>query len=58
VAAAALIGAMGATATEAAPRPVKEFAISVSEVEHELYPGGPKIQAWGFNQQVRHAPAS
>lgn len=43
----------GQTATEGAPaRPVKEFSISVAETEHELYPGGPKIQAWAFNGQV------
>lgn len=33
-------------------RPVKEFSISVAETQHELYPGGPKIQAWAFNGQV------
>lgn len=33
-------------------RPVKEFFIEVSEIEHELYPGGPKIMAWAFNGQV------
>jgi FtsP/CotA-like multicopper oxidase with cupredoxin domain len=40
---------------EAAPgpgRPVKEFALQVAETEHELFPGGPKIQAWAFNGQV------
>lgn len=36
----------------ASKRPVKEFSISVAETEHELYPGGPKIQAWAFNGQV------
>lgn len=33
-------------------QPVKEFFIEVSEIEHELYPGGPKIMAWAFNKQV------
>ena len=46
-----------ASGAEAAPaktkaRPVKEFAIAVGEVEHELFPGGPKIAAWGFNGKV------
>lgn len=36
----------------ASKQPVKEFFISVAETEHELYPGGPKIQAWAFNGQV------
>src|SRR5688572_26067221 len=44
------------TAPDAKPlspaRPVKEFRISVAEHEHELFPGGPKIQAWAFNGQV------
>lgn len=31
---------------------VKEFSIAVSETEHELYPGGPKVMAWAFNGQV------
>lgn len=43
----------GFQVTEAASkRPVKEFSITVAETEHELYPGGPKIQAWAFNGQV------
>lgn len=33
-------------------RPVKEFAIAVSEIEHELYPGGPKLMVWAFNGQI------
>src|SRR5687768_7326825 len=42
-----------ASAGKASPaRPAKEFRISVGEHEHELYPGGPKIQAWAFNGQV------
>jgi manganese oxidase len=32
--------------------PVKEFSLSISEVEHELYPGGPKFPAWGFDGKV------
>jgi FtsP/CotA-like multicopper oxidase with cupredoxin domain len=48
---AALVPAAGSPAG-AGPRPVKEFAISVAEAEHELYPGGPKVQAWAFNEQV------
>lgn len=31
---------------------VKEFYIDVSEFEHELYPGGPKLMVWGFNRQI------
>lgn len=37
---------------KASQRPVKEFRISIAEHEHELYPGGPKVQAWAFNGQV------
>jgi len=33
-------------------RPVKEFYLDVSEFEHELYPGGPKLMVWGFNRQI------
>jgi manganese oxidase len=44
--------ALAAPSTNRAPRPVKEFDISIAEVAHELYPGGPKIAAWGFNGQV------
>lgn len=54
--AAAIVAVVGVVAGLAAPRnekrPVKEFSISIAEVEHELYPGGPKVQAWGFNGQV------
>lgn len=35
---------------KARARPVQEFSINVTETEHELYPGGPKIQAWAFNE--------
>jgi len=53
VAAAAMMILAGFEGTEAAAtRPVKEFSITVAETEHELYPGGPKIQAWAFNGQV------
>ena len=36
----------------ASQRPVKEFSITVSEIEHELYPGGPMVMAWAFNDQI------
>ena len=46
-----MLAGLGDTAA-ASKRPVKEFFINVAETEHELYPGGPKIQAWAFNGQV------
>ncbi len=53
VALAALVTLTGVGPTLATPaRPVREFAIAVAETEHELYPGGPRIQAWAFNGQV------
>lgn len=45
-----LVLAGGAQA--AGSRPVKEFSITIAEAEHELFPGGPKIQAWAFNGSV------
>ncbi|MGH7766839.1 MAG: multicopper oxidase family protein [Candidatus Binatia bacterium] len=33
-------------------RPVREFYLDISEFEHELYPGGPKIMTWAFNRQI------
>ncbi len=41
-----------ATAAPPSARPVKEFSLRVAETEHEFYPGGPKIQASAFNDQV------
>ncbi|MBI4641590.1 MAG: multicopper oxidase family protein [Candidatus Tectomicrobia bacterium] len=53
VALAGLVILTGFERTQAAPaRPVKEFSISIAETEHEFYPGGPKILAWAFNEQV------
>lgn len=46
-----ILAGLGATEA-AAERPVKEFFITVAETEHELHPGGPKIKAWAFNEQV------
>jgi FtsP/CotA-like multicopper oxidase with cupredoxin domain len=48
-----MLGLVVAVADAGPPaRPVKEFALSVAETEHEFFPGGPKIQAWAFNGQV------
>lgn len=49
----AVVGAWWLTAaSKEKVQPVKDFYIDVSEFEHEFYPGGPKVMAWGFNHQI------
>ncbi|HWP59816.1 MAG TPA: multicopper oxidase domain-containing protein [Candidatus Acidoferrales bacterium] len=47
-----IVGSQQFGKVTASQRPIKEFAITVSEIEHELYPGGPKVMAWAFNEQI------
>lgn len=52
LAAALFVGGWISGFTKENARPVKEFYLDISEFEHEFYPGGPKIMAWGFNRQI------